>query len=70
MAHGLTTFPGKVSQKFDILCAIFDCLKVSRDTSCTYFNILLGVGGWEAEGGGVGWEVAKACEKVSRVAPQ
>ena len=21
------------------------------------------VGGWEAEGGGVGWEVAKACEK-------
>ena len=28
------------------------------------------VGGWEAEGGGVGWEVAKACEKVSRVALQ
>ena len=33
-------------------------------------SVAKGVGRWEAEGGGVGWKVAKACKKVSRVAPQ
>ena len=33
-------------------------------------SLAKGVGEWEAKGGGVGWEVEKAFENVSRVVPQ